>query len=134
MAKQGYCYTVTMKETHLGWGTHRYTDSRPLIYGECYIPIPKDVAKECGLLNQNGTHEMDVFGDNLFECESADGFYQGILKAQGSTAAGDPYAKQFAENNNLKGLGRWFSQVDMQVGDKVKVTWETTRKVIIEKL
>lgn len=134
MAKRGNSYIITMQEAHLGWGIYRHTCSRPPIYGECYIPIPLHIAREFGLYNQNGTQGYDVLGENLFDCVSADGTYRSVLRAQGSKKAGDPFAKQFAENNNLKGLGRWFTQVDMQVGDKVKVTWETTTKIVIEKL
>lgn len=40
MAKAGDYYTITLKKSHLDWGTHRYTGTREEIPGEGYIPIP----------------------------------------------------------------------------------------------
>lgn len=44
MAKRGDSYIVTLEKAHLEWGTHRYTGSRGLVYGEGYIQIPANVA------------------------------------------------------------------------------------------
>ena len=37
MANRGDSYIITLKKSHLEWGTHRYTGTRDQIYGEGYI-------------------------------------------------------------------------------------------------
>ena len=44
MAKAGDFYEITLKQPHLEWGEYRYTDSRGIVYGEGYIPIPANIA------------------------------------------------------------------------------------------
>ena len=44
MPNTGNFYIATLKKTHLGWGTHRTTNSRPKIKNEGYIPIPSKYA------------------------------------------------------------------------------------------
>ena len=53
MPNQGNQFTVKLKKTHIGWGTYRYTNSRPQITGECYIPIPSKAAHQYGILILN---------------------------------------------------------------------------------
>ncbi len=132
MAKAGDSYTIKLKKTHLEWGTHRYTNSRDRIYGEGYIPIPAWAARSYSLLNANGTNYNDIYGQNLFKCSSADGLFSGVLKSQGASEAGSPYAKQFSGNGNLQALGYWFSQVGAQIGDQIRVTWLTFDEIEIE--
>ena len=134
MANRGDSYTITLKKSHLEWGTHRYTGTRDQIYGEGYIPIPSEYAYRFGLLNNNGTGYMDILGQNIFNCRSADGLFQGILRAQGCNKAGDKYAKQFSGDGNLKALGNWFSQIGAVIGDKVRVSWISSTDIIIEKI
>ena len=55
MAQAGQNYTITLQQAHLEWGTHRYTDSRGVVYGEGYIPIPDREARMFNIQNQNGT-------------------------------------------------------------------------------
>ena len=43
MAKSGDYYVITLKKTHIEWGTHRYTGSRGDILGEGYLPIPRNI-------------------------------------------------------------------------------------------
>lgn len=134
MAQAGDSYTIMLQETHLKWGEIRYTDSRGVVYGEGYIPIPIRYARSFNLLNQNGTDYLDVLGVNLFNCTSADGLYSGVLRAQGNTGAGNIYAKQFAGDKNLKALGAWFCDIEADVGDEVRVSWTSPTDVVIEKL
>ena len=73
--------------------------------GEGYLPIPRNIAKQFGILNSNGTTAgSDEHGKNLFRCKSADGEFSGILKAQGCNTAGDIYAKQFAGDTCVEGV------------------------------
>lgn len=37
MPKKNDEYIVALGETHLGWGTHRYTNTREVIYQEGYL-------------------------------------------------------------------------------------------------
>lgn len=132
MAKAGDTYTITLYMSHLKWGEYRYTDSRDIIYGEGYIPIPKRYARAFNILNRNGTNKADIFGTNLFRCKSKDGLFEGVLRAQGCSNAGDPYAKQFAGDKNLKALGDWFYAVGAGIGDQVRVTWTSPTDIVIE--
>lgn len=133
MAQAGDTYTVILKEAHLKWGTHRYTNSRGKVYGEGYIKIPSDAAYSFKLLNSNGTSGKDILGQNLFYCKSKDGMYQGILRAQGNQND-TRYAKQFSADDDLKAIGSWYSAINAVVGDVVQVTWESSTEITIEKL
>ena len=53
MAKAVDQFIVELKETHLRWGTYRYTNSRDIISGEGYISIPSQYAKLYQLYNSN---------------------------------------------------------------------------------
>lgn len=132
MANTGDSYIVTIKRPHLEWGEYRYTDSRGIVYGEGYIKIPAEEARRLKLLNTNGTHDRDVLGENLFNCISANGRFRCVLRAQGCSNAGEPYAKQFAGDNNLKALGDWYYSVGAQAGDRVKVTWSSPTDIVVE--
>lgn len=123
MAQKGDSYTVTLKKSHIDWGTHRYTGSRGTIYGEGYLPIPRDFAIRYEILNSNGTNKQDIPGKNIFYCTSEDGSFRGYLRAQGCNNAGDIYAKQFAGDKDLKGLGSWYQHVNAEEGSRVTVTW-----------
>ena len=134
MASTGDSYIIILRPSHLAWGTHRYTNTREHIYGEGYIPIPKEKAMCFNVLNSNGTGGTDILGKNIFNCTSADGLFQGILKAQGNSEANNIYAKQFSVNGDLKALGKWFRQVGASTGDRIKVTWTSPYDIEIEKL
>lgn len=134
MAKRGDRYCIELKRTHLEWGTFRYTGSRNQIYGEGYIPIPKQAAKDFGILNSNATGGLDIIGENVFYCTSEDGLFKGELKAQGCSVAGDRYAKQFSANDNLKAIGSWYCSVNAVAGDIIEVEWISDKEIIIRKL
>lgn len=133
MAIAGDTFTVILKEPHLKWGSYRHTDSRGIVYGEGYIPIPASDAYRIHTLNTNGTGGFDVLGQNLFRCRSADGLYSGILKAQGNQS-NVRYAKQLSGNDDLKAIGDWYYKIGAVIGDKIKVTWESPYDVLIEKI
>ena len=61
-------YIVTLENTHLGWGTYRYKDSRDRIY----IKIPANEARRIGLYNSNTLHVG--LGFNEFRFTTSDGF------------------------------------------------------------
>lgn len=129
MAKYGDEFTITLSETHLGWGTYRYTMSRKRIYGEGYIPIPSGCAQSFQLFNSN--NNKIGLGYNEFNCRSSDGFYQGIVKTSGCSKAKDIYAKNLHGSGDLKALGRWFEHLHAQPGDKVTVKWTSPTDIII---
>ena len=133
MANAGNTFTITLKRPHLEWGSHRYTDSRGIVYGEGYIPIKASDAYNFNLLNQNGTNYEDIFGLNLFNCVSVDGRFRGVLRAQG-TQSDDHFAKQLAGDKDLKALGDWFYAMGATIGDQVKVTWTSSTDIEIELL
>lgn len=129
MPKSGDEFTVILKKAHLGWGTYRYTDTRDPIYGEGYIKIPLRDAKRFEIYNSN--HPT---ANTRYQCTSVDGNYSGILLAQGSKNAGDVYAKQFAEEGNLKGIGSWYKSVGALEGGEVRVTFTSPNSLEIEYL
>lgn len=133
MATTGDTFTIILKEPHLAWGSYRYTGSRGIVYGEGYIPIPASDAYRIHTLNTNGTGGIDVLGQNLFRCRSADGLYSGVLKAQGNQND-VRYAKQFSGNDNLKAIGDWYYKIGADVGDKIRVTWVSPYDVVIERI
>ena len=53
MAKTGDTFTITLKRPHLEWGSYRHTNSRGIVYGEGYIPIPAPDAYRIGTFNSN---------------------------------------------------------------------------------
>lgn len=122
-------FIIELKKAHLGWGKYRHTQTRPLIEGEAYIPIPKTKARSLGIFNSN--HGGDSLGNNIFDCNSSDGIFSGQIKASGCSEAGDIYAKQFQGNGDLKALGIWFEKINAEVGDRVKITWKTPTEVEI---
>ena len=69
-----------------------------------------------------------------YRCAAVNGRYSGILLAQGCSSAGDVYAKQFAEEGNLKGIGNWYRSVGAQVGGEVRVTFTSPNSLEIEYL
>ena len=127
MPSSGDMYEVVLKKAHIEWGTHRYTNTRGQIYGEGYIHIPNAVAKELEIYNSNKTATLI-----RYNCSSVDGFYSGVLLAQGSSKAGSVFAKQFAEDGNLKGIGSWYAHNNAQPGDRVRVTWINSEGIEIE--
>lgn len=134
MANAGDSYVVTLSRAHLEWGIHRYTFTRDRIYGEGYLPIPVRYARNYEIYNTNFTRNRDVLGENIFNCQSVDGFLNCRMKAQGCSRAGDCYAKQFSVDDNLRALGAWYAHVGATVGDQVRVTWLNETDMLIEKL
>lgn len=133
MARAGDYYIVDLKQAHLEWGSHRYTDSRGIVYGEGYIQIPADIAYRLKLYNNNGTRHTDILGENLFNCTSADGLFEGVLRAQGNQPNKN-YAKQFSGDKNLKSVGSWYQSIAANIGDRIKVTWTSPTDIIIERI
>lgn len=134
MAKRGDSYVVTLKRAHLEWGTHRYTHTRDRIYGEGYLPIPASRARAFEIYNSNSIGGRDELGVNIFNCQSADGFLNCILKAQGCSTAGSIYAKQFSVADDLRALGDWYEYIGAVVGDRVRVTWISDTDIVLEKI
>jgi hypothetical protein len=53
MPNSGDYFTVKLKNAHLGWGTHRHTNSRKRRNGEAYLKIPASVAYSLNITNRN---------------------------------------------------------------------------------
>jgi len=130
MPNAGDAYTITLKKTHLEWGTHRYTSSRGMIYGEGYLPIPANIAQRFNIYNSNNPSAV-----NVYSCSSSDGFLQNVqLKAGGATMAGDVYAKNLHGSGNLQVLGDWFHHVGAVIGDRVEVCWNSPTDIVITRI
>lgn len=132
MAKKGDFYIATLGETHLGWGTHRYTDSRPRIYKECYIPIPSSEAQKLGFFNSN--HLNPGLGINEFNFSTSDGFMDGVLKSSGNNSAGKIHAKNLHGSGNLKLLGSWFAYINANPGDRIMVEFTSSIDIVLTKI
>jgi len=120
-----------LKKAHLEWGTHRVPGgSRPIIYGEGYLQIPKKEATRLNIYNSNQAN-----ANTEYTCSTSDGFLSSVvLKAEGSTTAGDIYAKQLAGSGNLKILGSWYSNINAQVGDKIEILWTSPTSILLTKI
>lgn len=131
MAHAGDCYIKQLKASHLGWGNHRYTNSRDIIYGEGYIPLPKIYARSFSIFNSNSSDTG--LGYNLFHASSVDGFLENVtLLAQGCSTAGDVFAKQFSVYNNLKVIGAWYASLHATTNNSVKVIWTSQVDMLLE--
>lgn len=132
MPKAGDSFVVTLGRTHLGWGSHRYTSSRKIIYHETYIPIPSFKAKSYKIYNSNyNKGGCDILGVNIFNCTSQDEFFCGVLKASGCSQKYSVYAKNLHGCDNLKALDPWFTSWNAQVGDQVEVKWTSSTDIVI---
>lgn len=134
MANVGDTFIVELNRSQLEWGTFRFTGSRGLRYGEGYLKIPKPYARAYRLFNNNHTGGNDILGENIFHATSVDGLFNGPLRSEGCTSAGDPLAKQFAGDKNLMALGYWYAQTNAQVGDRVRITFTSATNIVLEKL
>ena len=131
MAQAGNTYTVKLKPSHLDWGEYRNPTNREPISGEGYIPIPKRYAVQYNIFNSN-SNQIGL-GYNLFRASSVDGFLQNVLLlAQGCSEAGDPYAKQFSVDNNLKLIGQWYKNGGATTKNSVRVTWVSSTDIVLE--
>lgn len=131
MAIAGNTYTEQLQPSHLGWGNHRYTNTRDIIYGEGYIHLPKAYAKAFDIFNSN--HSTTGLGYNLFHASSIDGFLNNVLLlAQGCSTAGDIYAKQFSVQGNLKIIGTWYASQNATTNNSVRVTWTSPTDIRLE--
>lgn len=131
MAIGGNTYTEQLQPSHLGWGNHRYTNTRDIIYGEGYIHIPKPYARAFDIFNSN--YSTTGLGYNLFHVSSVDGFLNNVpLLAQGCSTAGDIYAKQFSVQGNLKIIGAWYASQHATTNNSVRVTWTSPTDILLE--
>ena len=131
MAVQGDTFTVSLKDAHIDWGEHRNTGSRNIIEGEGYIAVPRDFAKKYEIFNSN--HNPVGYGYNLFHASSKDGFLcDETLLAQGSSTAGDIYAKQFSVQGDLKKIGNWYKHCGATANNYVKVTFTSKSSILLE--
>lgn len=136
MPVSGNSYVVTLGQTHISWGVHRYTNSRDIIYNEVYLGIPSYIAERYKIYNSNvipnyKPTKIDILGVNIFNCTSADGFFKGVLKSSGCSHRGSIYAKNLHGAGNLKALAPWLHYCNAQVGDHVEVTWTSPTNIVI---
>lgn len=130
MPKAGDCFIVSLKKTHLGWGTHRKKNSRSKIKNEGYIPIPYKYALSFQITNLHNKRRS-----NIYKFGTSDHFYvDKELKASGNRKKGDIYAKNLHGNGNLKLLGAWFKHVGAQIGDRIKVQFVTPTEILLTKI
>ena len=84
-----------------------------------------------GIFNSN--HTQSGFGYNLFYASSVDGFLNNVpLLAQGSSTAGDVYAKQFSVRGNLQTIGNWYRNCNATTSNSVKVLWTGPNSILLE--
>ena len=130
MPKKDDEFTVALGKTHLGWGTHRYTSTREVIYEEGYLPIPKKVAMDLEIYMSN---KKDA--NIIYNFSTDDNFYTNEkLKASGCSTKGDIYAKNLAGNGDLKLLGKWFTFINAKVGDEIKISFTSPTDILLSKI
>lgn len=131
MAIAGNTYTVQLGPSHLGWGNHRHTNTRNIIYGEGYIPLPIPTARSFNIYNSNNTNTG--WGYNLFHASSIDGFLNNVpLLAQGSETAGDIYAKQFSVQGDLRMIGTWYARLNATPNNSIQVIWTSPTDILLQ--
>jgi len=124
----GDSFRITLKKAHLEWGTYRHTSSRNQIYGEGYLPIPAQNARQFNIYNK-----FQPGANPIYNCSSIDGFLSNVeLLAAGNSVAQAVHAKQFHGNGNLKLLGDWFYNVNAHVGDTVEIVFTAPNSMTIE--
>ncbi|WP_336958897.1 hypothetical protein [Chryseobacterium contaminans] len=130
MPNTGDTFLVTLKKTHLGWGTHRKTNSRPHISNEGYIPIPVKYARSFNITNMHNKKQS-----NVYKFSTSDGFLKDKeLKASGNSIKGNIYAKNLHGNGDLKLLGTWFNHLQLQVGDVIKIEFVSPIEILLTKV
>jgi len=130
MPKKNDEYIVSLGKTHLGWGTHRYTNTREVIYDEGYLKIPRAVAIDLEIYMSNKKDANTIYNfatnDNFFTNEK--------LLASGCSTKGDIYAKNLAGKGDLKLLGKWFTHIKAEVGDEIKISFTSPTDIILSKV
>lgn len=130
MPSAGDSYIVQIQDAHIMWGQYhpsRHSHTRREIYGEGYIKIPAKVSYTLSIFNKSNPFGISA----RYYCTSYDSYYEGWLLAQGNQSD-SIYAKQFAEEKNLKGIGDWYDYIGATAGDYVKVLFISPNQMIIE--
>lgn len=129
MPNTGDTFITKLKEAHLNWGSHRYTNSRDIVLGEGYLQIPARFAYKFEITNEKNPNRNQEYIFN-----TADGFItNGILKASGNQSRIE-YAKQFHGSGNLQLLGDWFHHIDAQINDKIRIEFVSPTEILLTKL
>ncbi|MBN2598117.1 MAG: hypothetical protein JXR82_15180 [Marinifilaceae bacterium] len=129
MANDGDSFITTLKKAHLEWGSHRYTSSRDIIYGEGYLQIPADIAYDLDITNNHSSLRSAEY-----DFSTDDGFIvNGKLLASGNQSE-EEFAKQFQGLGNLKLLGDWFNHINAQVGDQIQIDFKSATEILLTKL
>lgn len=130
MAKTGDSFEVTLKKTHVKWGTHRKTSSRGSVPGEGYLPIPSKIAISLNITNLHNKSQS-----NIYKVSTNDGYLKDeYLKASGNTKKGGIYAKNMHGNRNLKLLGTWYQHAGITAGDKIKIEFIGPFEILLTKI
>lgn len=130
MAKTGDSFEVTLKKTHVGWGTYRKTNSRSPRPNEGYLPIPSKIALS---LNITNTHNKKQ--SNIYKVNTSDGFLTDeYLKASGNRKKGDMFAKNMHGNGDLQLLGTWYSHAGIKAGDRIKIEFTAPFEILLTKI
>lgn len=130
MAKTGDSFEVTLKKTHVGWGTYRKTNSRNPRPNEGYLPIPSKIALSLNITNMHNKKQS-----NIYKVSTSDGFLTDeYLKASGNRKKGDMFAKNMHGNNNLQLLGTWYNHAGIQEGDKIRIEFTGPFEILLTKI
>jgi hypothetical protein len=129
MPNAGDSFITILKQAHFKWGTHRHTNTRKLIPGEGYLHIPAPIARAYNITNKNSVRNRSYL------CNSSDNFLQNCsLLASGGKDKISIYAKNLGGHGDLKILGRWFSHINAQPGDRIKVEFKSSDEILLTKL
>lgn len=129
MPKIGDKFITVLKQAHLQWGSHRYTNSRGIVYGEGYLQIPAYIARKFFITNSNRGSGA------IYKCNSTDGYLNDVtILATRCSKKGNIFAKQFQGKGDLKLLGDWFHHIGAVEGDQIEILFISPNKIFLTKL
>ncbi len=127
MPSRGDKYVVTIKPSHIAWGTYRNPTNRDPIEGESYVKIPSHYARDYSIKR----------GD-LFTAHFANGYPSMQIKASGNGPYENDiqYAKQFegVGAGACKAFTPWYQSCSIEVGDRVLVEFISPTEVVFDKI
>lgn len=127
MPSRGDKYVVTIKQSHIAWGTYRNPTNRNPIEGESYVKIPSQYARDYSIKR----------GD-LYIAHFANGYPPMQIKASGNGhyENGIQHAKQFegVGAGACKAFTPWYQSCNIKVGDRVLVEFISPTEVVFDKI
>lgn len=118
-------YEVEIRPSHLKWGEFRNHKNRVIVYGESYVKIPSEIARE-----------FNIIRGSIFRAYFTNSVESFEIKASGNGPIENDVqlAKQFegVGSGACKAFTPWYKSNDAEVGDIVKVTFLSSSEILFE--